>query len=459
MDTTSHAARAVHGHSSAPVSFARYPEESWLLGSARALTKNGLEFFQRCEQTAGIVHTRFVVKPVYVVTDPSAIEDVLCNHHKAFIKPYLLRRMKVLFGSGLLTAEGEQWLHNRHLVQPAFHSERMPGFIEFVRENTETLAASWRDGDVRNVYPDLVDLCLKNLSRTMFGVYDDELEGMVRALAVACQMLVHTIFNSLRPPVLYPGHLKQHLEKALSDLDGYLGRLIDKRRSEPPRDDFLGLLLSGGGGHHPPLSRQAVLDESVTMLLAGHETAASALVWSLYMLARHPEHADRLAEDLGRHLKGGAPEVEHLDGLGLLRSTLDETLRLYPPTHRIGRTVASPVVVGGHELAVGADVLLPQWAVHRSARWYDRPLEFLPDRWTDEFRHSLPHFAYFPFSGGPRACVGSHFVWFESAMILGVLAQRFRFTMTDPAPLVPYEGLTLLPSGGKLELKIEVRRT
>jgi cytochrome P450 len=258
--------------------------------------------------------------------------------------------------------------------------------------------------------------------------------------------------------LLYPSRLKRDLKRALRDLDDYLGRLIDERRHEPPRDDFLGLLMSGGGGHHPPLSRQAMLDESVTMLLAGHETAATALVWCLYLLARHPDQADALAADLAAHLHGEAPTVDDLDGLVSLRATLDETLRLYPPTHRIGRTVKEPVVVGGHRLPVGADVLLSQWAVHRSARWYVQPEVFLPSRWTPAFRHALPKFAYFPFSGGPRACVGSHFVWFESAVILGVLAQRFRFSRPDDSPpLMPYEGLTLTPAGGQLRLRIERR--
>ena len=459
MDSDPHTPPAPHRPHAPrpPVSIAPFPGSTRLLGSARALTANGLAFFERCEQTAGIVQTRFVTKPLYVVTDPSAIEDVLVNHPHSFTKPFVLRRMKLLFGNGLLTAEGDQWLHNRHLVQPAFHSERMPHFIEFVRDNTEALAADWPDGDVRDVYPDLVDLCLKNLARTMFGVYDEELEVLVRALATACQALVHAIFGTIPlVPLLYPSALKRQVAKALRDLDAYLGRLIDARRNGPVRDDFLGLLMSGGG-HHPPMSRQAILDESVTMLLAGHETAASALVWSLYLLAGNPVEADALAADLRDHLKGHAPAVSDLDGLPTLRQALDETMRLYPPTHRIGRTVSAPVVVGGHTLPVGADVLVPQWAVHRSARWYDQPLTFRPTRWTPELRHSLPKFAYFPFSGGPRACVGSHFVWFESAVVLGVLAQRFRFSLPDATPLVPYEGLTLLPEGGKLRLRIARR--
>jgi len=171
-----------------PVSLARYPYESWLLGSASAVARNGLEFFERCEQTAGIVRTRFLVKRVYVVTDPTAIADVLVNHPKSFVKPYLLRRMKVLFGNGLLTSSGEHWVNHRHLVQPAFGAECMPGFLRLVRESTEEMLSSWcseercsgegcdgewRDGEVRDVYPEIVDLCMKNVAQTMFGVYDE----------------------------------------------------------------------------------------------------------------------------------------------------------------------------------------------------------------------------------------------------------------------------------------------
>lgn len=450
------------------VSFAQYPEESWLLGSASAVARNGLEFFERCEQTAGIVRTRFLVKRVYVVTDPIAIADVLVNYPKSFVKPYVLRRMKVLFGNGLLTSSGEQWANHRHLVQPAFGAECMTGFLRLVRKSTEEMLSLWcegerRDGDVRDVYPEIVDLCMKNVAKTLFGVYDEEMGSIVRALAATCHDLTHAVLNvGQLPPFHVPRGLKRRLESELSALNDYLGRLIDQRRKdqcrgEPPRRDFLGLLLLGGGEHGRPLSRQAVLDESVTMLLAGHETTASALAWSLYLLARHPKHADALGDDLHSQLRGDAPSMSDLEDLSSLRATLDETLRLYPPTHRIGRTVVSPVVVGGHEIPVGADVLVPQWAVHRSARWYDRPLDFLPERWTPAFRRSLPKFAYFPFSGGPRICVGTQLAYSEVAVILSLLAQRFQYSLCDETPLVPYEGLTLLPAGGHLRLKLKRR--
>ena len=444
-------------HSSPGIaSFAEYPHESWLFGSARSVARNALDFFERCERMAGIVKTRFLTKRVYVVTDPTAIADVLVNHPKCFIKPFVLRRMKVLFGEGLLTASGEHWANHRRLIQPSVGSDCLRGFLRSVRESTEEMLSTWQDGDVRDVYPEIADLCMKNVARTMFGQYDEELGSIVRALAATCHDLTHAVLN-VRPPL--PFHLSRHLKRRLRNeleaLGDYLGHLIDERRNEPPRNDFLGLLLSGDGD--APLNRQAVLDESVTMLLAGHETTASALVWSLYLLARHPEKADVLAVDLESQLHGNAPSMNDIEELTSLRATLDETLRLYPPTHRIGRTAISPVVVGGHPIPVGADVLLPQWAVHRSERWYTRPLEFLPERWTPAFRRSLPKFAYFPFSGGARICVGTQLAYSEVAVILAMLVQRFEYSLYDQKELEPYEGLTLLPAAGHLRLRLKRR--
>jgi len=441
------------------VSFARFPQESWLLASTVAFTRNGLSYWERCERTAGIVHTRLFWKQVYIVTAPEAIEDVLVTHAPSFTKPFGLRRMKVVFGNGLLVSEGDHWQQHRHHIKPAFGPDRTAALIEFARHRAEALAAAWRDGGERDFYPDLLDVFLDNLAHTMFGGCDAELKRTTRAAAEICQDIAHSGFRAVRPSqLLYPGRLKRRLDTAMRELHAYLSGLIDRRIAEAPRDDFLGLLLRGDG-HHPPMPRQDVLDESVTMLLAGHETAAAALVWALYLLARHPEHADTLARDLAAQLQGAAPSAETLPRLTSLRQTVDETLRLYPPTHRIGRTVIAPVDVGGHKLPVGAEVVLPQWAVHRSARWYDRPDMFVPGRWTAAFRRELPKFAYFPFSGGPRSCLGTQFVLLEAAIVLGVLAQHFRFSMLPgAAELAPFEGLTLLPAGRQLRLRME-RRT
>ncbi len=439
------------------ISLARYPDETLLLGSARAYRDNGLKYFQICERTAGIVQTRAMWKRAYIITEPSAIADVLVNYPKCFVKPFILQRLKVLFGDGLLTSDGEVWTHRRRAVQPAFASDRMAAFLNVVAENTRQTVSLWRDGEVRDVYPDLVNLCMKNITQTMFGVYDEELGSIVRALAATCHGLVGQIFNPFRQfPLHFPRRLMRKVEKDLNDLRQYLNRLIEQRKSEPPRDDFLGIMLAGEG-RHPCMNREAIINESVTLLLAGHETTASALVWSLYLLARHPWLSDGLAADLYMRLNGEPPSHPDLESLESLRATLDEVLRLYPATHRIGRTVKTPVRIGGHMLREGFDVVMPQWAVHRSPRWYRDPEAFVPSRWTPAFRKSLPRFAYFPFSGGLRTCVGGQLAYSECAAILGFLVQRFRFSMCDSTPLVPREGLTLLPDARGLPVRIEKR--
>lgn len=458
MSPADHAAPAES--SSAPVEIVELPSEHRIWGNIRVIAWNNLEFFQLCEKMGGIVRTRGFLTPVYVVNDPGAIADVLVNHPNSFRKPFVLRRLRVLFGEGLLTSDGEIWKYNRHLVQPAFSAAHLPDFVSIVQKNTLEMAASWRDGEERDLYYDMVELCMKNITQALFGVVDDELADIVRGLADTCHKLVKYVlgYGGLLP-FIWPGPLKTNLQKNIKALSAFLDRLIAQRSKEPPRHDFLGMLLSPRQGvDHPRLGRQAIRDETITILLAGHETSASALVWCLYLLATHPEEADELASELFANLEGEAPSLQDLERLPYLRGSLDESLRLYPPTHRIGRTVKTPVMVGGNLLPKGAEVLLPQWSVHRSSRWYERPGKFLPERWTPEFRRSLPRFAYFPFSGGPHSCVGGNLAWSEAAVILGIIAQRFRFTYTGKSALEPTGGLTLLPGGGQFRAKIEARR-
>ena len=443
---------------STPVDLVYLPNESRIWGNIRVIAWNNLEFFQLCEKMGGMVETRGFLTPVYVLHDPAAIADVLVNFPNHFVKPYVLRRLKVLFGNGLLTSDGAAWKQNRHLVQPAFSAELLPDFIKIVQQNTQNMVSSWRNGEERDIYSDVAELCMKNVAQSLLGVYDSELEEVTRGLADTCHRLVKVVLGPRGLlPFLLPGQLKWNLRKQVKHLSSYLDRVIDKRSKEPPHHDFLGVLLSPRQGNHPRLGREAIRDEVITLLLAGHETTASALVWCLYLLATHPEYSDALAAELALQLQGEPPAARDFERLPLLRASLDESLRLYPPTHRIGRTVQTPVMVGGHLLKKGAEVLIPQWSVHRSSRWYERPGHFLPQRWTPEFRRSLPRFAYFPFSGGPHSCVGGNLAYSEAAVILGVLAQRFRFKPSDKAPLAPVGGLTLLPGGGHFRARIEHR--
>jgi cytochrome P450 len=229
-------------------------------------------------------------------------------------------------------------------------------------------------------------------------------------------------------------------------LDRYVARLIARRRAARAGDDFLSLLLAAHDGAGAPLSERQVRDEVVTMFLAGHETAASSLSWALYLLAAHPPVARRLAAALDAG-----------DGATPLDQVMREALRLYPPAYRISRTTVKTCDIGGHEVKVGTEVMIPQWAVHRSARFFAEPDAFRPERWTPAFTAALPRFAYFPFGGGARTCIGNTFAEVEGSVVVGELCRRFELALPPGAEAAPFLGVTLLPRGNQLLLQVRRR--
>jgi cytochrome P450 len=210
------------------------------------------------------------------------------------------------------------------------------------------------------------------------------------------------------------------------------------------------MLLAARDDAGAPLSERQIRDEVVTMFLAGHETAASSLTWALYLLAAHPPVAERLAAALDGDA-GGAGERE-------IDRVMREALRLYPPAYRISRTAVQACKLGGHPVKPGVEIMIPQWAVHRSARFYDEPDAFRPERWTPAFTAALPRFAYFPFGGGPRTCIGNSFAEIEGSVALGHICRRYELRVPPRARVAPYLGVTLLPRDNVLELEVRRRR-
>ena len=224
--------------------------------------------------------------------------------------------------------------------------------------------------------------------------------------------------------------------------------MFTRRRAAPAGDDFLSMLLGARDDTGAPLSEGQIRDEVVTMFLAGHETAASSLTWALYLLAAHPPAAQRLSAALDA---GGACEHE-------IDRVMREALRLYPPAYRISRTAVEACDLGGHPVEPGVEIMIPQWAVHRSARFYDDPDAFRPERWTPAFTAALPRFAYFPFGGGPRTCIGNTFAEIEGSVAIGHICRRYELRVPPHAQVAPYLGVTLLPRENILELEVR-RRT
>ena len=447
----------------------------WLWGGALRLRRDVLAFYRDCERQGGLVRTHVWRLPLYVVTAPELIEEVLVKKQRCFIKSGALRSTGRAFGRGLLTSDKELWRRQRRTIQPAFHGQRLARYRALMNAAALRLCESFGDGGVRNIHHDMTDLCFEALAQSLFGEGMSEARPLVAAAAEALHEFHHLhaqwigavgglAFAAVRAastalgrpdfvadPTLLPTSYGRRFRDATAALDGYVAGLVARRRAAPAGDDFLSMLLAGRDEAGAPLSERQIRDEVVTMFLAGHETAASSLTWALYLLAAHPPAAQRLAAALDADDRGGGGTGERE-----IDRVMREALRLYPPAYRISRTAVEACEIGGHRVRPGVEIMIPQWAVHRSERFYAEPDAFRPERWTPKFTATLPKFAYFPFGGGPRTCIGNTFAEIEGSVALGHICRRYELRVPPRARVTPYLGVTLLPRGNQLAL--EVRR-
>jgi cytochrome P450 len=352
-------------------------------------------------------------------------------------------------------------------MQPAFQTRRVEQYRDSMEQATERLLTSIGYGGERNIHRDMTDLCFEALASSLFGedvmagreliaqaadalhgfhLHYSKWVGSVGGVLFALIRTASTAFG--RPdfvidPSRLPTAYARKFREAMDPVDEFVETVIDRRRSEPRRNDLLDTLLYATDDSNQPLTRQQIRDEVVTMFFAGHETGAAALTWALYLLARHPGIATKLAQ-----------QIETGDADDLMDQVLREALRLYPPAYRISRTVVETCEIGGQEVRAGGELAIPQWAVHRSPRYYQEPDRFCPERWTEEFTATLPRFAYFPFGGGPRTCIGSAFGMIESKFVLTRLLRRFEFTLADDHEPELHLGVTLLPKNNSLKLRL-----
>ena len=448
------------------------PRLEWLYGGALAAREDILGFYRQCEQAGGIVKTHVWRLPIHVVTAPDLVEEVLIRKQRCFIKSAGLRSTRLAFGQGLLTSDGDLWLRQRRTVQGAFHARQLERYGRLMEEACRRLLDSYRNGEVRNVYRDMTELCFEVLARSLFGEELPEAQDLVSAAAEALHAFHHLhaqwigaagglAFAGIRAlatmlgrpdfviePTLLPTAYARRFREAIRALDAFVAALVERRRGEERGDDFLSLLLSARNEDDLPLDDRQIRDEIVTMFLAGHETTASSLSWTLHLLASHPRVTHALAHQLDQ---GGGAE--------LLEQITREGLRLHPPAYRISRTAVARCQIGDQEVKPGAEVMIPQWAIQRSARHFEAPDEFRPERWTGSFIEKLPRFAYFPFGGGPRSCIGSAFAHLEASVVLSAMCRRFTLGVPAGFQAEPYLGVTLLPKEGTLLVEVRHRRT
>ena len=407
-------------------------------------------FTQWARQYGDIFYYRVLHRHIYFLNHPDLVKDVLVTNHQNFIKGEAIRFNRRMFGNGLISNEGSSWLQQRRLIQPAFHRERIESYGNTMVAYAERMTATWLDREERDIHRDMMHLTLEIVAKTLFNV---EIAGERDDIAVALNTLMELSSGArmLLPPLLRraptPGNLR-YLQAARR-LDEIVYSLIRERRaSGKVFGDLLSTLLKArdeAGAHMPD---KQLRDEVMTILLAGHETAAVSLSWTWYLLARNPEVEQKLCAELRQVLNGRSPQVRDLCELSYTERVIKEAMRLYPPVWALVRNPIKDCEIGGYRVPAGASVIMSPWVMHRDPQHFDEPERFNPDRWLDERTTGAPKFTYFPFGGGPRSCIGSTFAMMEAVLVLATIAQRYKIAVVQDRPVEPLPTITLRPKGG-----------
>jgi cytochrome P450 len=428
------------------------PKGHLLIGNLLEFDRDPLKFLLRCTREYGdVVYLSALGMPLYLINHPDLIERVLVTDNRNFIKDkgMRIRSLRRLFGNGLLTSEGEFWIRQRRLAQPAFHRERIAGYGEVMVESTERMINNWRPGETRDIHQDMMHLTLEIVVKTLFGG-DSSVESndVGQALDVIANHFasqsVYVMPLSFLPT---PGQLR--LERAIKQLEKIIHQILRMRRDRlQERNDLLTLLLQARDEDGSRMTDQQLRDEVMTLFLAGHETTALALSWSWYLLAQHPEVERKLVDELKATLNGSSLTVADLRRLRYTEMVVKESMRLYPPAWVLGREAIRGFEMDGYSIPSGAQLMISPWLMHRDPRYFDQPEEFRPERWASEQIKQLPKYAYFPFGGGPRLCIGNSFAMMEATMILATIAQRFHLELATSHRVLPLPSITLRPKNG-----------
>ncbi len=428
-----------------------------VIGHMLDYTRDPLGFIESCPRDHGdVVSVNMLGNRVYVLQRPEHIEHVLVTRHRKYAKDAFQREVMGgrLLGRGLLTNDGEPWLRQRRLMQPAFHRQRLAAYGRIMTTHARRQVGLWRDGEVRDVNADMMELTLAIVIQSLFGLsLDDGADTVGPALARIMEHFAR--LQALIFPEWLPTPENLGYRAAIDQLDTLVAGLIRRRREAGGEtDDLLSMLLNAQDEDGQRMSDQQLRDEVLTLMLAGHETTSINLAFCFYLLAHHPEAEAALHGELESVLGGRAPALEDLAALPFTEAVVKEALRLYPPAWSIGREALEADELDGWPIAKGAVMMMNPWTVHRDARLYEEPLAFRPQRWRDGLEQRLPRFAWFPFGGGPRLCIGMSFAMMEARLVLATLAQRFRFERApdDAVELLP--SITLRPRHG---LKVRVR--
>jgi len=400
------------------------------LGRLLELRADPLAMLIRLVRTHGdFVRFRVFHERVCVVAHPDLVEELLVKHRDVG-RDRVTLSLKPVLGEGLLTAEGQPWRQQRSRMAPSFTPRQVVGYGDVM---VETARATAPPAGRQNLHPYFSALTFDVVIRTLFGMQPGgeaaEVAPLLDSMMDAFEIENRTLWRFV--PWRVPGPHRRRVTRGVERLDAVFAGLIARARANPDERTLAARIMEARDEHGRPMGDVQLRDELLTMILAGHETTALTLTYTVWQLAEHPEIQAALHAEVDAVLGDRPCTVDDLPRLEGIAAAVKESNRLFPPAWTVARETHEPLVLGGVELPRGTQILAPQWVVHRDPRWYPDPLAFRPDRWRSGETDDLPRFAYFPFGGGPRVCIGNHFATMEAALLLATFLQGHRVT-ADP---------------------------
>ncbi|MEW5656632.1 cytochrome P450 [Streptomyces cinereoruber] len=436
-----------------------------LLGSMFDLKNDSLATFLRARREHGDV-VRIIAGPpgiratVYGVFSAEGAQQVLAGESANFRKDNAFyQEVRESFGNGLLTSQDEDYLRQRRLVQPLFTRRRVDGYAAAIAAEVATLTGEWRDAGAESVdvLQEMARLALRAVARILFGTDVDAAVRIVeRSFPELGAYVLRRGFSPLNVPRHWPTPGNRRAATVHRALYEVCDRIIAERRSSgrasDEGDDLLTLLIGAESAEDGSFDATELREQVLVFLLAGHETTATSLGFALHLLALHPEERKRAQEEVDRVLTGRTPGAADLDALPYVTQVLKEAMRLFPAAPAIGRRAVAATEIGGVAIPAGADVVVVPWVTHRHPDYWEDAERFDPDRFTPEAEAARPRYAWFPFGGGPRACIGQHFSMLESVIALAMILQRYDFEAVDTE--VPLTSAITLQAAGPARCRL-----
>jgi len=429
------------------------------LGDAFKVRRDPLRYFGNSLRTYGdIVRFKFANLEYFLLNSPELIKHVLLDKARNYVKGPSAKTLKYVLGEGLITNDGDSWLRQRKLAQPAFHRDRLAEFARRMTEATEEMFTRWAAVLARgplDMQEEMFRVTLDIVGRTLLSQrLDSHSDGVGKAMA-AIVRLAEYAGSPIAPPKWVPTPANLRFKRAKQVTEGIVNRVIAERRAanakaapgEAGTRDLLGMLMDARDDEtNETMTDLQLRDEVWTMIMAGHETTANALSWALYLLAKHPEAARKVDAEVAAVLGARVPEFDDLAKLPYTLAVIKESMRLYPPIWGLERQTAADDVIGGYPISKGTLILIFPYLVHRNQAIWEDPEAFKPERFLSGTERS--RFAYLPFGAGPRICIGNAFATMEAQIVLAMIVQRHRFTLAPDARIEVEQVLSLRPRYG-----------